>query len=443
MSKNFQHLLLWIFLVPFIPNIAATQEVPRLFPIYGYDKSFIISCFPSKGSNHKYQLFKGLLIEGNVVKEIYQLLPIMFFDSNNSQIPQRYYLFTDTEQCKKFNESTIPGGTLDKYHSLLNIIGYRMRNNPLVTITLKGWYLKNRESATVAKERVEVIRKYLVDIWEIEPERIQTKPAQVAIVPTNDTLLAEELRRVEIISNDWEIMEPIIHIDERYYPQPDSLHFLMENNISVDSITDRYIEIRRHNELWAVLPERQFISDTSAPYNWGKESNENILPTDEAPFITQLVILTKGGRRLVSDTVSIPILIYDNTRKIRDGLVDSLKERFTLNLFLIGSSQLSTHEKQIIKTYIIPKIFHSSKINITGYCSSWEPSKLKGLGVNRAKAVEKVIRNSGIPFTSIYSDEYPPNDRGYGPLYNHVLPEGRYFNRTVEVAVSSGNPNNK
>lgn len=433
MDKIFRHILLWIFLIPCIPHIVA-QEAPRLFPIYA--QSFIY-CPPRKGSNHKYQPLKGLLIEGNIVKESYPLLPIMFFDSNNSQVPQRYYLFTDTEQCKKFNDSTIPGGTLNKYYHLLNIIGYRMRNNPLGSITLKGSYLKSRESATVAKERVEVIKKYLVDIWKIESQRIQAKPAQVVILPANDTMLAEESMCVEITSNDWEIMRPITQIDARYYPQPDSIHFLMENTISVDSITDRYIEIRRHNKIWAILPERQFVADTSAPYNWGKENNEDILPTDEAPFITQLVILTKGGRRLVSDTVSIPILIYDNERKIRAGLVDSVKDRFILNLFSIGNSQLSKHEKQIIKTYIIPEIFRSSKINITGYCSSWEPSKLKGLGVNRAKAVEKAIRNSGMAFTSIYSNEYPPNDMGHGPLYDNVLPEGRYFNRTVEISISS------
>lgn len=422
-----------------MPHIVA-QEAPRLFPIY--DQSFIY-CPPNKTSNHRYLPFKGLLIEGNIVKENYPLLPILFFDSNSLQIPQRYYLFTDTEQCKKFNDSTIPGGTLNKYYHLLNIIGYRMRNNPLGSITLKGSYLKNRESATVAKERVEVIRKYLVDIWKIEPERIQVKPAQAATVPSNDTLLAEESRRVEINSDSWEVMKPIAQIDARYYPQPDSLHFLMENTISVDSLTDRYIEIRRHHKIWAVLPERQFVADTSAPYNWGKENNEDKLPTDEDPFIAQLVVLTKGGRRLVSDTVSIPILIYDNERKIRDGLVDSVKDRFALNLFSIGNSQLSLYEKQVIKTCILPGIFRSSKINITGYCSSWEPSKLKGLGVHRAKAVEKAIRNSGIAFTSIYSNEYPPNDMGYGPLYDNVLPEARYFNRTAQIIISSSSSDRK
>src|SRR3989339_752365 len=63
----------------------------------------------------------------------YPLLPIVFFDSNSCDIPQKY-IRLNNEQSASFNIDEIIKtqelNTMSVYYYLLNIIGYRMKLNP-------------------------------------------------------------------------------------------------------------------------------------------------------------------------------------------------------------------------------------------------------------------------------------------------------------------------
>ena len=128
-----------------VPASREYREIRRDFPLgetpelaWTAPQSDYIASLPASAPA-KYRNFKGLVIEEILVKEIYPLLTYVFFDSASATIPNRYKLFKSPDQTRGFTDTTIPGGTLQKYYHVLNIIGFRMREYPNTKITLGGF----------------------------------------------------------------------------------------------------------------------------------------------------------------------------------------------------------------------------------------------------------------------------------------------------------------
>ena len=81
--------------------------------------------------------FRGLVLKETEPSRVYPLLNYIFFEKGKSEIPERYMLL-NADQVKTFNDTTILGGTLDKYYHLLNIYAYRLIHNPISKIKIIG-----------------------------------------------------------------------------------------------------------------------------------------------------------------------------------------------------------------------------------------------------------------------------------------------------------------
>jgi outer membrane protein OmpA-like peptidoglycan-associated protein len=414
-------------------------EQPRLSTIID-TSDYVKSLASSTTAKPKYKQFLGLLIEENLVKELYPLLTYVFFDSGSATIPNRYTLFTDPSQTAGFDDSKIPGGTLEKYRHVLNIIGYRLKMHPETKITIGGYDTEQPEigeTKSVAEQRAQIVYNYLMNIWQIDPSRVKMVPSGgLPKFKSNmrDPLGITENRRTEILSDDWEIMKPIVQQDFRRGPDPTSMKFEMKNGIADNLVARRAIEIKRHGQIWYVMTDVGTTTAISPDFNWGRGANRDSIPNDETPYTAQLVIYSRDGKECRSPEVEIPVLIVSNEVKRREYLVDETRDIYSLVLFKFDSPEAGPLNERILKEFIYNDVRQGAKIAVTGYTDivGLEDRNLK-LSKDRAATVTNGIRKNvkSSLIASIVGDGVGETS----PLYNNDLPEGRFYNRTVQVRI--------
>ena len=385
----------------------------------------------------RYRDFRGLLIEETLVKELYPVLTSVFFDAGRAEMPERYTIFTDPSQTEDFDETRIPGRTIERYHQILNIIGYRLRTHPETKISIAGYDARqpaSNETGTVAEARAMNVYTYLINIWRIDPRRITMAPSggypRVRSDIGNPTTGAEN-QRVEILSDDWEIIRPVVATDFRRSPDPNDMRFRMRNGIADSLIVRREIAITRSGKPWHTLTKIATSDSLSPKFNWGKGGFADSIPNDEAPYVAELVLYLKDGRQCRSRPIEIPVMIITDERKRRDALIDETRDIYTLFLFGFERSDLGALEARILREYIALDIRTGARIYITGYSSS-EPHGKK-LSAARATAVAAALRKLVKP--GIYSILESEGVGDEHRLYNDDLPEGRFYNRTVQVRI--------
>ncbi len=452
-----------------IPATSTYKEITKDFPLgqqpalsWHADTADYIKTLPVTASE-KYRKFHGLLIEKITTKELYPVLTYVFFDSASATIPDRYVLFDSPTQTQQFNDTKIPGGTMQKYRNVLNIVGYRLRQHPDLKVQITGFnsYLKGSnddqgETMDVSKARGEVVYNYLKDIWQIDPSRLELQkpegipPREKRSNPT-DPLGVVENRRAEINvvdpdGKDWPIVEPIVQTDVRGYPQPETMYFTMQNGINAELIKHRAIEIKRNGEMWYVMSGDAVDSTgvtqmRSADYNWGKdgvsyEDDPGAVPDDESPYTAQLVLYTKDGRECRSPEIQIPVLIIDDEIKRRERLEEKTIDRYSLVLFKFNSAEAGALNERILKNYIYNDIRQGARIDITGYTDVVGlEDRNKRLSEQRAETVESGIKHN--VSSKIYHSLTTKGVGEESPLYSNQLPEGRFYNRTVQVVIET------
>ena len=84
--------------------------------------------------------------------ESFPVIPVVFFDINESELPARYRNTTDK---KDFSFSKIKPNAMELHYHTLDIIGYRMTENPSTNITINGYSDKTTENNLKQKSFVE------------------------------------------------------------------------------------------------------------------------------------------------------------------------------------------------------------------------------------------------------------------------------------------------
>lgn len=440
---------------PGYPQISETIEVPetksyleirRDFPVgeqpvlsATYDISDYVKNLP-ESAPEEYRNFRGLLIEENLVKELYPLLTYVFFDSGSGQIPDRYIMFSSPEQTQGFSDTTIPGGTLEKYYHMLNIVGYRMRNNPDTKIEIVGNNSEETaigETKDVSEKRGQVVYDYLSRIWQIDASRMKLLPPRglpEARSNINDPLGIVENRRTEIRSGDWEVVKPIVNRDFRRYPQPENMTFQMKNGINNELVVRRAIEVKRNGQMWHVLNEVGRTEVNSPLYNWGRGGNEDSIPNNETDYTAQLVVYGQDGRECRSEEIKIPVQIVTNEEKRSRGLVDKTIDKYSLVLFKFNSPEAGPLNERILREFIYQDIRQGAEIEVIGHTDvvglEEVNKKLSGARSNTVlNGIKKNVKASLM--ASLTGNGVGEEDA----LYTNLLPEGRFYNRTVQVII--------
>jgi len=437
-----------------VPETKVYKEIRRDFPL---GEQPVLSTFIKKSdySNSlppsapaKYRDFIGLLIEENLVKELYPLLTYVFFDSGSATIPDRYIRFSDPAQTEGFTDTTIPGGTLEKYYHMLNVVGFRMRTHPETKIEIQGCNSERPdigETKDISEGRGKVVYDYLINIWKIEPGRVKLLPGRgLPDVKSNikDPLGIVENQRTEIRSADWEVVKPIVNKDLRRYPQPDTMSFGMKNGINDGLVARRAIEIKRNGQLWYTMSNVGRTDARSPVFNWGKGGDADSIPNNETPYTAQLVVYSQDGKECRSAEVPIPVEIVTNEEKRTQGLVDKTIDRYSLVLFKFNSDEAGPLNERILHEFIYNDVRPGAQIEVVGHTDvvGLEDGN-KSLSERRAMTVVNGIKKN------VKSSTYATLEgKGVGeesPLYPNELPEGRFYNRTVQVIIVTPSTTNQ
>jgi len=381
--------------------------------------------------------FNGLVMEQVETWDLYPLLNYVFFDVGSSEFSDRYILFESAKETVGFADTTIAGGTLDKYYHLLNIYGYRLKKHPNAKIEIVGCNdgnTKEEKRPNLSKERATIVYNYLKDIWGIEENRMKLTHRNLPAVVSNlkDSLGIVENRRVEILSSEWEIMKPVFDKDPKTFPQPVTMNYTLKNGIEDELVVKRRVEITRGNEKWKTLTDIGVIDPL---YKWDWKNEKGKYPTDNTPYTAQLIVTTNTGAECVSDPIDIPVLQVKTTDKKIDRIADSTLENYSLILFPFDRHDAGPINERIMRDYVYERCKPNSNIEVIGH------TDVVGLYDHNKKLSEK---RANTVFNGIMKTTGGKvgilNQRGVGedePLYNNILPEERFYNRTVHVKIKT------
>ena len=380
---------------------------------------------------------QGLQLESLASWDLYPLLNYVFFDPGSSQLAERYILFENSGQTEWFTDTTITGGTLDKYYHVLNIFAYRMKKYPASKIEIvgcnDGTTLGEKRKA-LSSERAQAIYDYFKNVWEIDKSRMKIvargKPKHPSNI--NDSIAIRENRRAEIICKDWDIVKPVFDVKHTPKLHPETITFTAKTNINIADIHNQQIEIKQGEIIWEVI-DIIGIDDTSKRWDWTNYKGR--YPDNNLPFSARLIISTKSGAEYKSDPIIIPVSTVSHGNRRYVSANDSTYESYNLILFPVGISETGPLNDRIMREYICDRILPESYVKLFGHTSheGIYKSSIK-LANRRADVVEKFLSSCtdgkyAVMRKKAFSDEEP--------LFDNMLPEGRFYNRTVQVIIKT------
>ncbi len=357
------------------------------------------------------------------------LLTYIFFDDNSSVILDRYNKLR-REETDNFNIITLEKKPeLEIYHQLLNIIGKRMQENRKSKITLTGCNNGNgfeKDNNELSKNRAEAIKKYLTEIWNIDTERIKIKARGLPEEPSNNKRQEglEENRRVEIISDDWEIVKPIMINDTIYKFTPPILRFYIRSLIGSEDlfwklkVNHRDIEIGKF--IGNGIPQKQIDLKLKDAFREIKMNRDSIY--------YKLSIQNKSTGESAEYSGSFPVNLIAIADKGNKNKKNIRIEKFNLILFSYNKFNMNDANNRISEI-INGKIQKKSKVTVIAYTDKTGSDEYNlELSKNRAESASKALISDNM------------ETKGLGEsviLYDNTLPEGRFYCRTVEVIVET------
>jgi len=363
------------------------------------------------------------------------LLNYIFFDSNSAVIPKRYIKIQPDEALDFNNKSLENLDVLETYYQVLNIIGYRLRNNPNNEITLVGTNSninQEKNNKELSGQRAEAVKQYFVDVWKIEDNRIDVIARNLPEDKSDNSTLdgQAENRRVEIISRNGTILEPVITTDTlrkfsdyrlRFFPAVNSDAGLSQWELSIKQGNKELIKFSGTNQIPDSLDWFITQKDSSAPKKGGK-------------ITYQLSAIDSIGQVAISPENWIPVDQMTIERKRLSKMEDKEFEYYSLILFDFAKSKLEKDHKKVLD-FVDNRIKPDSKISVAGYSDSSGDEKInEKLSLKRAKAVNKHLKLKDAEILGIGETEL---------LYDNSLPEGRFYCRTVKITIENPVKNNK
>jgi outer membrane protein OmpA-like peptidoglycan-associated protein len=353
------------------------------------------------------------------------ILGSIFFNENFSTIPDRYQFINPADRSRFKVESLALQSDIDTYYHLLNIIGQRMTTKTKAKLTLTGMAdaVGEKNNKILALSRAEEIKKYLVSVWGITASRISTLTRTTFQVNREDTHEAEENRRVEITTDTPEILE--------------ELRFDYRGKV----VTPPVIKARFDIEAFAGLQAWKLeIAQDDTPlktvrggetYPKTFEWNLANAPLDSLPQTTQEISLRieatdRNSRTARSPFTSLPVEMVSGAKA-----KGTRTEIYHIYSSMQGVSAFSSADASVqrqLLTIMRKGVKPGAKIAITGYVDA-------RLSTDNAKALtEQQAQNVA---NQLNMPDIIAAGGGVASFYNNTLPEGRLYNRFVQVEIKS------
>ncbi len=368
-------------------------------------------------------------IEDFVTHFMSPLLNYIFFDENSAQIPERYEKLK-SDETDEFHVSDLQKlSGLETYYHILNITGLRLKNDTNATVTLLGTNADigdEKGNKELSENRAKTVKDYLVYVWGIDPKRIETIAMNLPKQPSakNDPSGQEENRRVEIISDNIKIIEPVIVEDTTRTVAKTKIRFY--NNVkSITAIKSWKLSIRQNGY---ILKEYSGKGDVPKSIDWEISSDGKDAPKKGGFVSYGMLIEDEFGQIERSPEKQLPVEQMTVQRKKIEKKYDREYEYYSLILFDFGKYTLRKEHRKVLD-YIKNRLTPESKVIITGHTDIIGSEAFnKKISTKRAEAVAKILN---IPNAEIIGEGQD------NLLYNNTLPEGRFYCRTVRINIET------
>jgi len=377
------------------------------------------------------------------VRETFPIRNYVFFDAGSNDIPDRYVLIRK-DQVKEFSEERMEvftpkhlSGRSDRqmtvYYNILNILGDRMNKNPEAKVRLTG---STMDGKTDGLAMAESVKKYLVDVFSVNPSRISTegriKPRIASEQPgatKNLDLLREGDNRVSIWSESPAIMQ-------EYQTGPNvplkAIEIVDVQQAPVDSyVTFNVGGADTAFTSWSVvLTDKNGVVQNYGPYTQEKVSipGKTILGTrPEGDFKAKLIGTTKSGKTLTKE-VPVHMVLWTPSER-EEGM------RYSVIFEFDESQTVALYEKYLTEV-VAPKVHKNGTVIIHGHTDViGEEAYNQKLSLDRANEVKGILEaalakagRTDVKFEVLGFGE----DIVASPFENN-FPEERFYNRTVII----------
>lgn len=357
------------------------------------------------------------------------LLNYVFFEHNSDVIPERYIKLTP-EQAQNFSiAKLIDLDVIQTYYHILNIIGKKLKESNDTKVLLVGTNSNKAEEKNnldLSFRRANAVKNYFVSVWGIEPERISIQARNLPREASNpnEPQGDEENRRVEIITDNLKILEPVFTIDT--IRKVERLEIVFYPRVKSEVEIRRWkIELKQNREL-VKLFEGEGKPPDSIVWRLNDKNFDRVIFGGylDVEFIAFNKIEQMGkttGRPLAINKVTVD-------KKRMEGISDREFEFYSLILFDFGKSKLEVQHKNVLE-FINRRVTPQSQVTIEGFTDSIGDEKVnKKISEKRAIEVAKWL---GLQ-----------NARTFGVgesylLYDNTLPEGRFYCRTVKITIET------
>lgn len=417
---------------PPVPPVAPPDPEIKIIskqPVFAVDVD-AVEIDTNKNENKQFTLN----VEDFVTYNMRPLLSYVFFDENSSNIPPRYVQL-DKEHSSAFDYKNLTSlDALETYYYLLNIIGKRMQEIPTANITLTGTNSNiegEKNNKALSEERAKNVANYFTNIWGISPDRIKIQarnlPEQAS--KEEDAQGIQENRRVEITSDNINIIEPVFTIDTMRIIGTSQIKFIPKALTEV-GVKSWDISVKQADK---ELFNSKDNGNLPPFVSWA--INKKNIPQGSEDLAYSISAVDSIGQTAVSKTKRIPIKKKSIEMKRRSGESDKEYEYYSLILFDYGKSELQYEHKKVVD-FVKGRINPDSKVYIYGFTDSMGEEEINdALSQKRAKSVLKRLD---------INENVQVEGKGESQLlYDNSLPEGRFYCRTVTIDIETPIHNNQ
>ena len=349
-------------------------------------------------------------LEEFVALERFPLLPFVFFERESAALAARY----------RGGMRGTSDGDLATYWGLIDSLADRMRRFPAATLMLRGFSLD--DEADLGAARAQAIKQAILRRnGALDPQRIVVEGGVRDAATVDRPELRDELRRVECSSDDPRLLEPASRSVVRRRADPPAVRFYPEV-FAEAGIRDWRLDI-----LWrdSVAVSMQGSGEPPASLDWNlRETQEALgIALDKLRLDHRLTVTDGGGQVKSTDRASI-----DFRRSAPASRIDTLEERRMLAWYAHNDTTLLPHHLSELRS-----VAGSGRNlnNITVYGATDNTGSVDYNRVLSRQRAQGAVRLLG-PRARVAD-----HDASAGlTVYDNALPEGRMYNRRVEILLT-------
>lgn len=387
------------------------------------DSIYVLATSEISGKNP----ISEIRIEDFLSTSIQPLLNYLFFYENSDEIPARYNLIKPEQEARFDFKELHNKPTLEVYSNILNILAKRLKETPKAKITITGCNAgKEYESPEISEKRAKAVADYLINIWGIESKRITLKyrnlPSKYSTL--NDTDGIAENRRVEITSDNFDILSPLILRDTLRIVTPLFIKFNINSKL-MKEIKEWKVKIFNNHKIikeytgYGILPEL---------IDWDLNERQDVIYDLRNGFYFQVEAINSDDEKIISNREKIQVDHITVSKKILNQEGDRRIDRYSLILFEFNTASLTPTNSRIMN-FINTNIYENSSVLVEGFTDRvGDESYNLELSKRRASSVSQLIKAKN------------KSNIGYGEtnlLFDNNLPEGRFYCRTVRIIVET------